>query len=373
MAAFTMTSAEKVQNCMDVKPIKDRREIPIYPMYVSYPGKFAGITQKEMIDDPKKWMEALKITYDHFGKADLCMGLPLGEVIFAEGLEARRPGYDLGDDEQFQFIEKSRMTQDDYKEIIAKGWAPWFNRYMCSIQNPPFKNNIQLTARWIKLGMTANKLVKFLNGMGVEAISGTAMMPLFDQISLIRSFMDFCVDLYTEPDLIKEVIQKETPKVIKATLKNAGRSSVKRIQVFAMRSDANSISPKIFDEFSFPYLKNMIKAFHAAGYRTVLHADGNWIPMLDRFLELPKASIHFEFDGLTDLFKASEILAGWHSMRGDVPATMLAFGTADEVSEYCEKLIDGIGLKGGFILGSGCEIPMNSKSENLMAMMNSLK
>jgi hypothetical protein len=43
---------------MDIKPIKDRREIPIYPMFLSYPGVFAGITQKEMIDDPKKWMEA---------------------------------------------------------------------------------------------------------------------------------------------------------------------------------------------------------------------------------------------------------------------------------------------------------------------------
>ena len=30
-------------------------------------------------------------------------------------------------------------------------------------------------------------------------------------------------------------------------------------------------------------------------------------------------------------------------------------------------------MKGGFILGSGCEIPMNCKPENLMAMMISLR
>jgi uroporphyrinogen decarboxylase len=57
----------------------------------------------------------------------------------------------------------------------------------------------------------------------------------------------------------------------------------------------------------------------------------------------------------------------------DIPAAMLAFGTPDEVSEYCEKLITGIGMKGGFVLGSGCEVPMNCKNETLMAMMKSLK
>jgi uroporphyrinogen decarboxylase len=125
----------------------------------------------------------------------------------------------------------------------------------------------------------------------------------------------------------------------------------------------------LFDEFAYPYLKQGIEAFWKAGYRSVIHADGNWTPMVDRFLDLPKGSVHFEFDGVTDIFKAAEILRGHHSIRGDVPATMLAFGTPDEVSAYCEKLITGIGMKGGFVLGSGCEVPMNCKPENLMAFM----
>ena len=368
-----MTSAEKIQNCFECKPIKDRSEIPVFPMLISYPGIFAGITQKEMIDSPKKWMEALQTTYEHFGYPDLSMGLPLGDVIFAEGLPANRPGYELPDNDQFQLIEKQNMDHDDYREIIAKGWAPWYNRYMCRIQNPPFRSNLKLTLRWIKLGMNGGNVTKFLRGLGVEPISGVAGMPLFDGLSLIRSFTEFIMDLYEEPDLVKEVLDKENEGMIRSILKNADRTKVKRIQLFAMRTDANSISPSIFDEFCYPYLKEYVKAFHAAGYRTVMHADGNWAPMLDRFLDLPKGSIHFEFDGLTDMFKARDILDGHHSFRGDVPATMLAFGTADEVSEYCEKLVTGIGMKGGFVLSSGCEIPMNCKPENLMAMMNAVK
>jgi uroporphyrinogen decarboxylase len=368
-----MTSDEKVENCMDLKPIKDRSEIPLYPMVTSFLGTFSGITQKAMVDDYKKWIEALKITYDHFGYPDLCLNLPIGEAIFAEGLPAKRPGYELPDNALFQFIEEQIMSVDDYREIIAKGWAPWFNRYMRSIQHPPIKTNIGLTVRWIKLGIRANNLHKTLRSWGVEPIAGTANFPLFDWLSLLRSFGEFCIDLYEEPGLIQDLLRKENPGWIKSTLTNAGRTSVKRIHVYAMRSDANSISPDIFDEFTYPCLKQIVEAFWKAGYRTVLHADGNWTPMVDRFLDLPKTSVHFEFDGVTDIFKAAEILRGHHSIRGDLPAAMLAFGTPDEVSEYCEKLITGIGMKGGFVLGSGCEVPMNCKNENLAAMMKSIK
>ena len=48
---------------------------------------------------------------------------------------------------------------------------------------------------------------------------------------------------------------------------------------------------------------------------------------------------------------------------------MLAFCGAEEVSDYCEKLISEVGKEGGFILSSGCEVPLNAKLENVRAMM----
>ena len=95
--------------------------------------------------------------------------------------------------------------------------------------------------------------------------------------------------------------------------------------------------------------------------------------MLHRFRELPRGSVLMELDGYTDIFQASEILDGWQAIRGDVSSNMMAFGTPDEVREYCEKLITGPGMRGGFMLGSGCEIPLNCKLENLKAMLDSVK
>lgn len=95
--------------------------------------------------------------------------------------------------------------------------------------------------------------------------------------------------------------------------------------------------------------------------------------MLDRFLALPKGSVNFEFDGVTNIFAAAEMIQGYHSFRGDVPASLFAFGTPREVRDYCEKLVTRIGMKGGFLLGSGCEIPINAKPENIKAMFASVR
>lgn len=366
------TSRERVDNCIKLGPVKDRSDIPIMPMYVQYPGVCANITQKEMVDKPKKWLEAVKHTFDTYGYPDLATVVPLGDVIFSEGLEYMRPGYELGDNDQFQLLEKQHLEPEDYKKILKDGWAGWFNEYMKSIQKPLMKSNFKLTLRWIQLGIHCGNSVKFLRNLGVEPIAGTATMPLFDRLSLIRSFEPFVFDLYDEPGLIHDILNQESPKETAAAIGNAKMVKCDRIQAYPMRVDSNSISPDLFDEFAFPHLKHMVEEFHKAGYTTVMHADSNWNPILDRFLQLPKGSILFEFDGVTDIRKAYEVIGGHHSMRGDVPASMLAFGTPDEVSEYCEGLITDLGMKGGFVLSSGCEIPMNIKPENLTAFMDSI-
>jgi len=55
-----MTSAEKVQRCMDIAPVRDRREIPVLAQIITYAGVCAGYTQKEISLNNKKFQQALK-------------------------------------------------------------------------------------------------------------------------------------------------------------------------------------------------------------------------------------------------------------------------------------------------------------------------
>ena len=73
----------------------------------------------------------------------------------------------------------------------------------------------------------------------------------------------------------------------------------------------------------------------------------------------------------TDIFNAKKVIGDHCCLMGDVPATLLAFGTVDEVKDYCNKLKKEVGPN-GFILSSGCDAPYNAKLENLQAMAHSV-
>ena len=47
--------------------------------------------------------------------------------------------------------------------------------------------------------------------------------------------------------------------------------------------------------------------------------------------------------------------------------------TKDQVREYCEGLVTDLGMKGGFMLGPGCEVPMSAKAENVKAIFETIR
>ena len=108
-----MNSFEKIQRCFDLTPPADRKDIPVYPMMLLYPGKVAGFTQKEITTDVDKWLQALDITFQKIGTPDLCQGNPPGDVMFLQGIEALRPGFELDDDASYQFKETCHMDVED--------------------------------------------------------------------------------------------------------------------------------------------------------------------------------------------------------------------------------------------------------------------
>lgn len=129
------------------------------------------------------------------------------------------------------------------------------------------------------------------------------------------------------------------------------------------------ISPDMWARFVWPFMRELVMEVVDAGLIPLLHLDSNWDRELERFHEFPKGKVVVALDGDTDIFKAKEILGGHLCLMGDVPASLLAFGTPDEVFQYSRRLIKEIGPD-GFILQSGCDIPANAKLENVQAMVN---
>lgn len=368
-----MDSFEKLERAIT---LKSTPEIPVYPHIVTFAGRCAGVTQAELFSSNKTWLSACDRTFSRVGKPDVVFPMNPFDTAYIESMRVKLPGKELGPDEPFQFVEEEFMQASDYDVILEKGWGTWNTQFMKKIQNPPWHGRIgNLKVLWgfIRAGMNTGKNIKHWQEQGMPVMFHTGVAPPFDVFSLSRSLRPFYRDLFDIPEKVKKAVDIGTEAMIAMGVANAKRAKGDRVAVFAMRSSASFISPKIFDEISFPSIKRMVEGYHAAGLVSVLHCDGNWDLMIPRFLQLPRASCVVELDGATDIRKAHDVLKGHLCLKGDVPAAKLSLGTKEDVETYCRELIEFMGYDGGFILGSGCEVPTTAKVENVKALIGAAR
>jgi uroporphyrinogen-III decarboxylase len=100
---------------------------------------------------------------------------------------------------------------------------------------------------------------------------------------------------------------------------------------------------------------------------------GKWDLMLPYLRESPRGAFIVELDGISDIRKARETLADRCCLKGDVPSAMLALGEKEQVESYCRELIDFMGHDGGFIVWSGCEVPLTAKPESVAALIGAVR
>jgi hypothetical protein len=90
---------------------------------------------------------------------------------------------------------------------------------------------------------------------------------------------------------------------------------------FALHKGADGwMSQKQFDTFYWPSLKKVMDACINEGFILTLFVEGSYNSRLERFLELPKGSLHLWFDQ-TDIFRAKEMLGDRFSIEGNVPSS----------------------------------------------------
>jgi uroporphyrinogen-III decarboxylase len=83
---------------------------------------------------------------------------------------------------------------------------------------------------------------------------------------------------------------------------------------------------------------------------------------------VPKGKTVWWFDR-TDMARAKQTVGQVACIAGNVPVSLLATGTPDDVKAYCKNLMDLAGKDGGFLFSTGAGI-QGSKIENVKAMID---
>lgn len=125
------------------------------------------------------------------------------------------------------------------------------------------------------------------------------------------------------------------------------------------------ISRGQYKEFAAPYETRLIAAIHEAGAKAITHICGNIEPVADLIAQTGPDIIDFDHMCNIDVLKEEAPEAVF---RGNIDPALLALGTPEQVRERVKELL-ATAEQGMLILGTGCEVALNTPAENLHAFV----
>jgi uroporphyrinogen decarboxylase len=184
---------------------------------------------------------------------------------------------------------------------------------------------------------------------------------------LLRKTDLLMMDLLKNPGLVHS-LNKVTTEASKNFALAKIESGTDIIVAADPTASTTMISPRMFEQFSLPYLKELLGAVSKAGAIPSLHICGQTTPILEKMLET--GSKILELDSQVSLQEAKRRVGSKVCIQGNLnPTGVLLHGSADDILKEAKGCIESAARGGGYILSSGCEVPYEAKIENLKTLV----
>ena len=210
-----------------------------------------------------------------------------------------------------------------------------------------------------------------IDEIGDEVDVSCGLMAPFTLAQELRGAKQICKDIYEDPELVHELLS--------VCLESCLRSidAVKKIGGTTGLGDPSAsgsiISPLQYKEFALPYTKKAADRINKYGEKLSLHICGEtrdrWELMADSGADL------LSLDSVVDLEEAKKKVGDRVVLMGNVRSvSTLLKGTPQEVELEVKQCIrKAFDNPRGYVVSSGCDTPINTPSENLLAMINAVR
>lgn len=350
-------------------PLEGNKNIPVALYFDFFAAARQGLSACSFIENPALKREAVIATFLETGADAFVIGRLPSPFTYAAGGFPNRiflPGRDLPEDSVWQFGESDEtIYREDYAFIAEQGWKRFLKKLL-----PRFTEYemAQLPELFEQAKLEGEEDFKAWQGQKVPLLCGAALTAPFEVLIAGRTMFGFFEDLFICPELVTAALQAMVPEFVENAVGSARHCGIPAVVITAHRSSCSLISPRHFEHFALPYLKEIVEALNRAGMKVMLHLDCDWTKNLPYFSDFPEGMI-IHTDGSTDLAEISSLYKDRFVLMGDVPALLLARGRIEAVKKYCQELIEKIRPGSPFILSSGCDVPMDAKMENVQALI----
>jgi len=211
------------------------------------------------------------------------------------------------------------------------------------------------------------------NGFTAQLPSGSIMI-LLGSILGVTNLLRW---IKKHPDALKRLAEKVfrfNLKMTRITLEKYGPRKCNVLTEVPLESNS-IISPKVFEEFSLPYIIRTHSIYVESGVRSIIvHLCGDHKSNLTywKHVPLPDRTI-FSIGDSMDLEEVGEFVGKKNILAGNISTTTLQFGSKEDVKEEVKRCLKQAKKRlGGFILMPACEYPPMAPDENLEAVRETL-
>lgn len=128
---------------------------------------------------------------------------------------------------------------------------------------------------------------------------------------------------------------------------------------------ASLVGPALYEEFVWPFEKQLVDGLHALGTRVRLHICGNTRPLLAALGRLGADIVDLDYP--SPVAEARDQMGPRQVLLGNLhPVRLVRDGTPDTVTAALAACHAAAGPR--YIVGAGCEIPRGTPAENVRAI-----
>ncbi|NLE43202.1 MAG: hypothetical protein GX620_00670 [Chloroflexi bacterium] len=377
----TMTSFERLEKAWN---LEEADRVPVAPINCYIIPYLGNISIREMFFEPEKLIQATIDTRELLGVGDFIdpniTTLNHLSMFGRAGWDQATLDWRLWDD----FPPEGNLPSlyekpiiEDYDDVMERGFAPIL--YSKGVGPDIFTRSIDdfLYYEYDYPQVYAAAWRKYVFEYDVPLLMGGRACHPLDMLQYYRGISNLTRDIFQRPEKVKEICEWFTEYECALAMRDAivmGAGEVPGAEIiFFVNGGPPGMTPRIFNEFFWPYAKKMIDTFVNRGFKVYCHWDNDLTPHLDTISHmadgLPKGKLLLDLEK-TNMKKAKEVLGGKICIYGNVPSALLCYGTPDEVDAYCKQLIDDCAPGGGYVLGTECEVPWNAKPENVRAVVD---
>lgn len=346
MDKYQLISSERMKGLLNGTYL-DR--VPFISLATMYAGHLAGLSSEGFFLDPQASFDAQVLC----SQLHTCDGSPSFDL-------PGWTGWDFGGELLFSSAGKIEIPKFKKKAVESIYDAE-------TLDMPDLKKCTGFQKR-LEFQRISRK-----NGLSASIPAGSPLevvAHIVDTSKLMRWF-------YKKPELVHRLLRLATNYILSIAdcyITEFGAQNCSAFSCYPLESNT-VVSPRIFKEFSFPYIFEIHKKLKQKGIKSFgIHLCGDHRLNLEYFKEisLPEKSI-ISVSEKMDIEHTAKMFGNNYIIGGNIPTNLLICGTQREVFNASKNIVQKMKYHaGGFILMPSCDLPVQTPPLNLYAALKAV-